>query len=289
MKLINIIATIIIASVVSFLMVQNRGPQESLVKAEAKSVYDRVIETGKIRCGYLIYQPAIVKDPNSGELSGVLYDFIEEIGRKLSLEIEWVEETGWSNFLNDLKTDRFDMMCGTAWKNSARGREGTPLDPFYYSAVATWVRADDDRFDEDVYKLNDPAYTISTIDGATPDFIRNSDFPKSQAHSLTELSPYSDMMLAVVTNKADATFTEVYGARLFLDKNPGTMKQVGKPLRYYGNVMWVKKGQQDFESMINTAIEEISNTDFLGKTFEKYNIPEGVYLKPVKPYQEANK
>lgn len=254
--------------------------------AKEESVYDRVMRSGEIRCGYLIYPPAIIKDANTGELSGVFYDFMEEIGHKLSLEVKWVEESGWSNFINDLKTDRFDMMCGTAWKNSARGRMANPIDPIYYSSVVTWVRADDTRFDQDISLLNDPQYTLSIIDGSTPHFIATSDFPKAETVSLGELAPYSDMPLAVVSKKADATFLEPYSADLFMKTNPNTIKKVGKPLRYFGNVMWVKKGQYDFEVMINTAIEEILNTNLLQELFQKYDVPKDAYLMPAKQYEE---
>jgi polar amino acid transport system substrate-binding protein len=254
-------------------------------QAADESVYERVIASGKIRCGYLIYPPAIIKDPNTGDLSGVFYDVVEEIGHKLSLEIEWAEEAEWSGFINDLKANRFDMMCGTAWQNASRGREANPIDPLYYSGVTTWARKDDTRFNKSVDMLNDPAYRIAVKDGTTTDFLAKSDFPKAQLLSLGDLAAYSDLAVAVNAKKADVTFLEQYVAQLYSVNNPNQIKQVSEPLRYYGNVMWVKKGQRDFEIMVNTAIEEILNTNFLETTFKKYDVPEGSYLMPAKPYE----
>lgn len=257
----------------------------ALAHEKGSSVYERVMKAGKIRCGYIVYPPAMMIDPTTGELSGIFHDFMEEIGHKLSLEVEWVEETGWGSFINDLKTNRYDMMCADAWKNSARARQAVATSSLYYSGVATWVRADDDRFNDSYKIINDPQYSVAIIDGSTPDFIAQSDFPKARRVSVPELSSYSDLPLSVQTGKADATFLEKYAAQLFLKNNPDTIKQVGKPVRFYGNVMWIKKGEQDFLNMINIAIEEILNTSFLESLYEKYDIPADAYYPPAQPYE----
>ena len=261
------------------------SPFLSSFAAENESVYDRVMRTGVIKCGYIIYPPAILKDPNTGEISGVFHDLMEEAAKRLSLKVEWTVETGWANFINELKSDRFDMMCGTGWANSARGREASPLKPLYYSGVYAWVKADDTRFDKSLSAINHPDRKVATIDGSTSDLVARADFPKAQVVSLTELSAYSDLPLAVTTGKADATFIEKYAAELFLQSNPGTIKNIGTPLRVYGNVMWVKKGQEDFKEMVDLAMEEILNTNFLEQTFKKYEVPPNAYYPAVKPYE----
>lgn len=84
--------------------------------AETKeSAYDRVIRTGTIRCGYAISPPVMVQDPNTKKLSGLDYDLWQEIGKDLGLKIEFVEEAGWGNFIEGLRSNRYDAFCTELW------------------------------------------------------------------------------------------------------------------------------------------------------------------------------
>lgn len=66
--------------------------------AHAESVYERVIKSGTLKCGYIPYPPAMIVDPNTGEKSGIFYEFMNEVGKRLSLKVEWVQESGWGTF-----------------------------------------------------------------------------------------------------------------------------------------------------------------------------------------------
>ena len=85
-----VLLTLVVAVVTSFLTVQFMVPQNadsgavSLPK-EKESVYERVIRTGKIRCGYAVWQPVLMKDPNTGAFSGVYYDYMNLLAARLGL------------------------------------------------------------------------------------------------------------------------------------------------------------------------------------------------------------
>src|SRR5262245_43590530 len=73
-------------------------------------VYDRVIKAGKIRCGYVVYPPSCIKDPNSGKLSGIVVDTVRSAGESLGLEIDFTEEAAWGSMIEGLQTDRYDLV-----------------------------------------------------------------------------------------------------------------------------------------------------------------------------------
>ena len=56
-----------------------------------------VIKSGKLRCGYVAYSPGCLKDPNTGELSGIGIDSIKMVAKNLGLQVEWAEEVGWGH------------------------------------------------------------------------------------------------------------------------------------------------------------------------------------------------
>lgn len=88
----------------------------------ATSTYDRVISTGTIRCGYIPYPPGSFKDPNTGKLTGVFVETMEEAARRLDLKVQWTEEVGWATMIEGLQTNRYDMVCTPVWENATRGR-----------------------------------------------------------------------------------------------------------------------------------------------------------------------
>ena len=163
----------------------------------------RVLRTGKIRCSYLLYSYYFQKDPNSGKLSGIFYDVMEEIGRRSDLKIDWVEEVGFQNIFPGLNANRCDVFCGGLWPNATRAKAALFTRPVFYSAITAWCRPDDNRFSKDLSTINSPSFKIATIDGAMEDLIARADFPLAKRESLPELSPFVQNLLNVVGKKAD--------------------------------------------------------------------------------------
>ncbi|MDB5477939.1 MAG: amino acid transporter substrate-binding protein family, partial [Alphaproteobacteria bacterium] len=140
----TILLAVIFSIFAAFLTVKMMVPETGIVKNEAKkeSVYDRVMRTGTLRCGYALSQPQMMKDPNTGKLSGVDYDVWEAIGKQLNVKIEWTEEVGWGNFIEGLRTSHYDAFCSNIWADYARTKLLTLTIPTIYSFVQTYVRAD---------------------------------------------------------------------------------------------------------------------------------------------------
>lgn len=82
--------------------------------ADKETAYDRIMKSGEIRCGYAISPPAMVQDPNTGEISGMDYDIWQEIGKELGVKIVWPEEAGWGNYITGLNSGRYDAFCSQA-------------------------------------------------------------------------------------------------------------------------------------------------------------------------------
>jgi len=114
--------------------------------AQKEGLYERVLRTGKIRCSYASYPPYCIKDPNSGELSGIFVDVLEKIGNKLELDIEWVEEVGWGTIFEGLESGRHDMFGTGLWQNSSRGKRGYFSKPIFYNGVRIWAVLENREF-----------------------------------------------------------------------------------------------------------------------------------------------
>ncbi len=235
-------------------------------------VAEKVINSGEIRLGYMIYPPLLIKDEKTGELSGISHDIIEAAAQKLNITTNWVEETGWGTAIEGLKTGRYDMVGTQMWPNSARAREAVfSLAPMN-STIFPYVRASDFRFDKDISLLNSSLYTLSALDGEMSIFIAKENYPNAKLVSMPELSAYSDVLLNVTTKKADAVFIEPSVARDFEKSNPGTLRRVPvDPVRVLGNSFAFARGQESMKSMWDIALREMINDGTIANILAKYD------------------
>jgi len=248
---------------------------------------DRVLRTGKIRCSYAIYSSYFRKDPNTGKLSGIFHDVMEEIGKNSGLKIEWVEEVGYVNIFPGLQANRCDVFCGGLWPNASRAKAGAFTIPINYSAITTWGRPGDTRFDHDLSLINSPPVRIATLDGAMEDLIAKTDFPKAHRVSLPELSSFALNLTNIANKKADVTFAEPMVVREFLKTNPGALRQIqpDKPLRIFGNSLVVKRSELELRDFLDVALKEVLNDGQVDKILAKYD-PDGTTFYPVaSPYR----
>ena len=278
---ITIILTILIN--VSFLSFY---PKSQSITTEAKSVYSRVIESGKIRCGYVPYEPGLIKDPNTGKFSGIMYDSMEEIAKNLKLKVEWTEEVGWGTMIEGLERDRYDMICSPVWANSTRGKLVDFSVPLFYSGIGAYIFSNNDEF-VDLPQLNSPETKIATVDGEMSDIIASSEFPLATKISLPQNSGVSQLLLNVQNAKTDITFVELFIAEGYLKNNPNSIKNIiaNKPIRTFGNCFMFKKNQYELKQMIDTSSTEVLNSGYVDKSITKYETKPNTFYRVQNPYK----
>ncbi|MEK7497169.1 MAG: transporter substrate-binding domain-containing protein [Patescibacteria group bacterium] len=253
-----------------------------------QDVLTKVLDKGEIKIGYVINPPSLIKNPNTGQLSGIYYDAVEQLGKNLGLKINWAEETGWGTMVEGLGVGRYDMVVGGIWPSATRARRANFSVPLYFSTVGVYTKPGDNRF-SDLNRINNKNIIIAVVDGEMSSIIASTSFPNAKLLSLPQDTQLSQLLLSIKTGKADLTFVEKIIAEEFLANNPNSVQNIvpNNPIRSFGNTIVVPKNQSGFEGMINTAIGELVNSgvaDELVKKYEKY--PDSFY--PVsKPYNPS--
>jgi|AGTN01.2.fsa_nt_gi ABC-type amino acid transport/signal transduction systems, periplasmic component/domain len=258
----------------------------------ASSVYDRVMKAGKIRCGYVVYSPGCLKDPNTAELSGIGIDVLKEAAKNLGLEVEFAEEVGWGTMIEGLETNRYDIIATPIWTNSNRARVVDFSKPMFYSPIFAYVKAGGKKINaQNFSSCNNPATTIATVDGETAEIIAREDFPNAKKESLPQLSDVSQLMLTVSTGKADLTFAEPAIADAFLKTNPGSVERLSlvRPVRTFGNSWVFKRGQMEFKNMLDTALEQLMNSGVVDRIVAKYETSPGTLYRVARAYEVPSK
>jgi ABC-type amino acid transport substrate-binding protein len=249
---------------------------------KTETAYERVIRTGTIRCGYAMSPPILVKDPNTGKISGLDVDVTEEIGKQLGLKIEWTEEVGWGNFIEGLNSGRYDVFCSQLWPETSRSKLLALAGPILYTFTNTYVRADDFRFDGDLSKINQPDIVIPVIDGDISYEMANR-YPNAKKLSLTQMSTWADMKESVLTKKADILFFDQSIVRSLPEEQQKKLRKVeGVPHSFFFPSYYATKaGELQLRDIMNIAIKAMIDDGRLEamalKYTPDYNVPNRGY------------
>lgn len=252
-----------------------------------ETVYDRVMRSGDIRCGYVVYPPNTMKDPNSGKIYGIAPDIVEKAAAGLGLRVKWVEEVGTATMVQGLLNDRYDMICTAAWLNLPRARYAAFSRAVYYTVVNAVARADDDRFDNNLAAINDPDVTISSVDGSAYTVIAQNQFPQARLTSHPDLTDLSQPLIDVMTGKADVAFVENYILNAFMEHNPGTLKLVpaAHPVKVFQNSFLFKGGAYRFQHMMDVAFTHMLNNGEVDAIISQYETWPDSFKRVSVPYE----
>ncbi|MBL3676824.1 MAG: transporter substrate-binding domain-containing protein [Alphaproteobacteria bacterium] len=256
--------------------------------ALAESAYDRVMRTGDIRCGYIVYPPEMVRDPNTGQLSGSVYEIVEAAAERAGLTVQWVEEVPMTTMFEGLHSGRHDALCSGLYENAARARAVVFAVPVNYGVTYAFARTDDTRFDDDLATIDDSSITIAVIDGEIGQAIASARFPRARTLALPQLSDNSMVLESVATKKADVAFLQKANAAPFLANNPGKVKVAGPgPVRTYpAPPMAFAPGELRLKFLMDAALREVLLDGTVERIVHSYDPEEQSYLLPARPYQQ---
>jgi polar amino acid transport system substrate-binding protein len=253
--------------------------------AQKETAYDRVMRTGVLRCGYAFWPPVFVKDPRSGQYSGVYYDYMELLGKRLKLKIDWAQELSMSTYLEDMKAGKYDVECSGGWPNAQRGKLAEYTTPIFYTPVYLYARKDDKRFDNDYESINKPEVRFVTMIGENSEVYRAEFFPKTTEVSINGTAPIADIVAQLYYNKGDIVFNDEMSSVEFEKTNPGKIRRIqGPAVKVIPDNLSVAKGETKLLSMLNIATEELMNDGSMDRILKKYSLAEPVIYFAAKPY-----
>ncbi len=264
-------------------------PVDHTMAPHKETAFERVTRTNTLRCGYGIWAPGLVKDPLTGKLSGIFYDYLEALGKHAGIKIDWTQEIGWADFPTALNNGRIDAMCFGAWPIAEEAREVLFTKSIYYLPVNAYAREGDTRFDHAIEKINVPNITISVMDAELSNRLAIDSFPKAKTFSIPQISSSSMILLNVAMKKADVTFTDAWTAKEYVEHNPGKIRLVPSdhPLRLFGHTIPISKGEHDLLNLLNTATDEIRDSGELDQILDKYDPQKNALMRSAKPYGES--
>lgn len=244
--------------------------------AETESAYDRVLRTKTIRCGYLPYEPYISKDPVTGKLSGVTYDYLNAVAKRDSLRVDWVGEVNIDQLVPALDAGKFDAFCMpcTPDQNWARVAEFTG----YLGAVPYFVYVpENSTLTEET--LSAAKFTV--VDGFALTDITKRAFPEAPTYSLPQTASTAEMYDQLRYGKADAHVNEHISAMNYMRNNPGVIRRFSdKPLIAMRMFLVSKKGDEEMRDFLGAAFDadKPDNLALMKELLKKNDVPSGALL-----------
>ena len=250
--------------------------------AASESMLDRIMESKTLRCGYVPYNPMIIKDAKTGDISGIGADIHQYIADVLGVKLVRTAEASWPTYIEDLRVGRYDMICDMdVWLPGYSSKLAVNL-PILYTTISAWARPENaERFlNKPSEQFNSPDVTISAVDGTMPMVIAQKDFPNAKLLGMANMTDYTLNILNVVDKKADVTFVENVFAEMFLKTHPGELVNVtpNTPLRTYAWSIPTLTGDIKMKTVLEAIIGYMIDNGEVDKILHKYGVEKGLYV-----------
>lgn len=255
--------------------------------SDNETVYQRVMRTGTLRCGYIAWQPYVMKDPNTGKLSGMSYDVYEALGRALDIKIEWVSEVLVGQQVDALRSGKIDAVCGDWPLNSASTKYVDYLRGFAWFPVYLYGKKSGKKFTS-LDQINNENVSISAMDGDISLLIADKKFPKAHKIQVPAMADPTQINLNVMTGKADLASNDPFSISYFNAANNNILVPVlaDKPLVTLKTSGSIKKGEQDLANMLNEGIELLITSGEIDDILDRYDPKHDMMKRPQQPWKD---
>ncbi len=287
MKPVPVLIVLVLAVILSF-GVQRLAPPSAEIKT-APSAMARMIETNKLRCGYYIFPPFVMRDQKDGHMSGIVVDMMDYFAQKTGIKVEWTEEVSFGNWVPALQTGRFDAVCAPMWPDAAQNRAVLFSKPMLYSGIYPFVRADETRFGADWHDLDKKDVRMVVQEGNVTAALAREWFSNVTIIEEPASADYGLLLQDVIDKKADVVLWDMNGFIQYSKNNPGKIKKIAltKPLKVMPFEMVVPLNEWGLRDFFNAMIDDIVNTGKWDRIIDKWEEVPGTYLRLRAPYEGA--
>ena len=187
------------------------GPAEAQV--QAKSTWEQVMSTRKLRSGVLDAAPYWYRD--KGQWKGAMVTMSKDIAEQLGVELELVEVGGWGQVVLELQSNRIDIMFSVQ-ATPARAKAVDFAGPVYWISFIT-VNNKNFKSAPNWSDYNSPDVKMAVTLGSANETILRKMAPKATVQALTK-NP--EIIMSVVSGRSDALVTTSMAGLIFKKENP---------------------------------------------------------------------
>ena len=219
------IAIIVIISASVALFIQKMIAPEAIVATGLQdTALERITKNGVLRCGYIPSKPMAMKDPATGAMSGFAVDFMNELGAKSNLKIEWTTELTHTSWFQAIKGGQIDALCTPIWPHVSLYKEIKFTRPLMWDDLYPVVRASDPRFDGSNISIDTNVLTIAVKQGDSTAQLAKTVLPKAK-FAIYAMETTDDALYKLLMDREfDVVLRDRNSANQFAQQNLGTVR-----------------------------------------------------------------
>lgn len=182
--------------------------------SDKETASQRVLRTNTLRCAYGGGNPYVIKDLNTGAISGMYVEILQEAAKLLSLHIEWTEEVGYAEYAEGLKVRRYDAFCAPIGIVPSRARVSTSAIPLAYNPQFFYIR-DDKKASDSISDYDKKEIKAVTTDGEGFQILTRKFLPNATEISNISMTPPASIFMDVISGKADVVMHDPVNVNMF--------------------------------------------------------------------------
>lgn len=252
--------------------------------------FDKIMDSGVLKCGYYVFPPLLYKDPNSGKMSGIFVDVMNSIAEKTNIKIEWSEEVTFGNWGVALQSNRIDAVCTSPWPDLPMARVALFTDPLFFSGMYPFVRENDERFKGKITleMINSKDIIYLSQEGNLSYNLGKQLFPNAQSYVLGPEADTSLFASSIVSKKADVALSDSNLVNQWNKNNSDKIKLLTTlpPVKVQQYPLAVRKGDYTLLNFLNLAIHEMQYNGEMDRILKKWEPEPGKkFLRVNDPYK----
>lgn len=248
-------------------------PEVQVTEQKGSDTLEKIRTQGKLDVCYAEYAPAVIKNPNTGELSGHSVDTIEHIAEQINAQITY-HETTWGGAAADVATGRCDVML-TYFNQIARSFSIAFTDPMIYVGDSALVRADDVRFKDvtDIMVFDKPEYTVAVANGESGHNFVKENFKNAKIEVIdVEAGDLLKFLSLVQTGRADVGIADSVSISLYQREHPDTVDLfANNPFNLNPTAYGVRQDDIMFLNFLNDALLTLEVKGKIAEFEQKYD------------------
>lgn len=236
--------------------------------AAAKTMAD-ITKAKVFNIGVVPWNPDVIKDPNTGEYTGVFPDAAKFICETIKVKCVF-KEFAWATFIAGLQSRQIDISIASTYSKMSRALVVNFARPIYMMGYKAVAKKGETRFNS-VEDLNNSDITIGVTQGTGEHEWAQKMAPKAK---LNVVKTEEANMLQIVTGKVDIAIGDSGAANRALATQSGIEATLGSRIYSKNMVAWaVNKQDLDILIFINTALNQLIANGKLLELAKKYKAP----------------
>jgi polar amino acid transport system substrate-binding protein len=183
-----------------------------------EKLWEKVQSEGELRVGAAVAAPHAIRDPKTGEWSGVAIDVLRKFAETLDVELKVVDTT-WDNIIAGMQSKKWDIAVALN-RTPRRALAINYSAPYWFYQISLVYNRNNEKIESGWKSLADfdqDGVTIAVMSGTAQD---HSITPLIQNATIARLPDFDASRMAVISNRADVLADDADGNMLFAESNP---------------------------------------------------------------------